>query len=471
MRAKILSCSAVAGAAILLSSATADASGYLTTRFGGDHGTPAMPNAYAIYFNPAALGGTKGTTLTGDLSLLVRWAHYERTDDALSPSPNAADRLRQNPDYVRANTGNANLLNLLALPFFGVNTDFGSKYFRGGFAVYVPFGGMATWDRDRGTPAAPGSSDGPQRWHNISGQLLAVNGTFAGAIVIPDSGFSIGLSVTPTIHRVETVRARTRDDSDDTVENDNVTLKEGRSYLEATGFNLGGSAGLYWQSDESQRVRLGITYISQPGFGQTRMRGTLQGRTAGGDVSQDIDFLQTYPDVLRIGGSVRLPGDKVEIRSDAEFVRWSVFERQCIVARGKECNVAANGSAPGTDVILNIPRNWKNAGGYRLGVGYFLNDSLELFGSAAFTTSAVPKETIDASTIDSFRLYGALGARYQFSRHFAMAGSYNHIYYLPVETKGANKLNEFQQPSRSPSADGNYTSQIGFVNINAAYTF
>src|SRR5262249_18470660 len=42
----------------------AEASGYLTARFGSDQGTPAQPNTFAVYFNPAALGGTKGTTLT-----------------------------------------------------------------------------------------------------------------------------------------------------------------------------------------------------------------------------------------------------------------------------------------------------------------------------------------------------------------------------------------------------------------------
>ena len=64
-----------------------------------------------------------------------------------------------NPKYVYANTGDANLLNLLALPFVGVNTDFGTKSFRAGWAAYIPFGGMANWDRDRGIPDAPGSME------------------------------------------------------------------------------------------------------------------------------------------------------------------------------------------------------------------------------------------------------------------------------------------------------------------------
>src|SRR5688572_2092612 len=84
---------AIGLACTLLGTSDARASGYLTARFGSDHGTPAAPNTYAIYFNPAALGGTTGTTITGDVALALRWAHYKRPDTALSPSGAARDRL------------------------------------------------------------------------------------------------------------------------------------------------------------------------------------------------------------------------------------------------------------------------------------------------------------------------------------------------------------------------------------------
>lgn len=452
----------------------ASASGYLTARFGADHGTPASPNTYAIYYNPAALGGSTGTTITGDVSLALRWAHYQRGENALSPSGASRDRLLADQDYIDSNTGNGNLLNLLALPFLGVNTDFGgSKYFRGGYAVYVPFGGMATWDKRQTSATVPGAEDGPQRWHNISGQILAVYNTFALAVVVPNSGFSFGANLSPVIHHVETVRARTADDSDDT-RFSNGGLKEGRSLLDASGLNFAATAGVYWQSPDAARVKVGLAYHSQPGFGTTRMSGTLTGRVASGDVRQDIDFLQAYPDIVRLGGAYRLPGDKVELRADADFVRWSTFESQCVVVQGKDCNVNNDTGAEtgGTnDVILNIPRKWQNAVGFRGGAGYYATKELELFGSASFSTSAVPSSQIDASTIDSFRLYGTLGARYELNRHFALAGSYTHIYFLKVDTKGQNRFDELEKPSRSPSADGKYDSQIGMLNLNLAYTF
>ncbi|MBX3201736.1 MAG: outer membrane protein transport protein [Labilithrix sp.] len=458
----------------------AEASGYLTARFGADQGTPAQPNTFAVYFNPAALGGTKGTTITGDVSVLLRFAKYNRTADALSPSN---DSSLADQDYIDANTGTANLTNLLALPFVGVNTDFGTKNLRAGFAAYIPFGGLATWDRIRGVPGSPGSTDGVQRWHNISGQILAVYNTFAVAYKIAPAKLSIGASVSPVIHNVATARARNADGSDDTVSNG--SLIEGRSFINATGINLAASAGLYYEPTDT--LRFGLSYLSQPGFGETRMSGTLRTQLGAGQESKaDIDFLQEYPDIIRFGGAWRAT-ERLELRGDVELVRWNVFKRQCVVEKGAKCAVAGDGrrltdDPDGQRVQLNVPRNWDNAIGVRVGPGYWINEKLEAFGSLGMTTPAVPKETIDASTIDALRLYLTVGARYELNKHWAFAGSYNHIYFFNVDTKGANDQNISAHPanapgggdynvSRSPSADGRYRSQIGFVNVNVAYTF
>ena len=468
---------ALLAGACLTATGDAKASGYLTARFGSDHGTPAMPNTYAVYFNPAALGGTTGTTITGDVSVLLRWAQYKRGADALSPSdPNS----KNNPDYVNANTGKGNLLNLLAIPFLGVNTDFGgSKYFRAGYAFYVPFGGFATWGRlDEPNSNTPGTVDRVQRWHNISGQILAIYNTFAFAVKVHPR-FTIGANVSPIIHTVSTVRARNPDGSDDTTSTGN--LIEGRSLLEASGFNMSAGLGVYWEPTDD--LRLGLSYTSQPGFGQTKLSGNLTtqlGASAPGKTA--VEFTQTYPDIIRFGAAGRL-NEKWELRGDFEFVRWSVFDKQCVFAKGTSCDAASDGRVPDkSGVILNVPRNWNNAIGLRMGPAYQLNEDVELFGSLGFTTPAVPKETIDASTIDALRLYGTVGGRFSLSKHFALGASYNHIYFFDVNTDGKSTQNIPNKPastpegrnynaSRSPSADGRYRSQIGFVNVNVAYTF
>lgn len=465
-----LALAGLAATAVLASPSDAEASGYLSARFGSDYGTPAVANTYAIYFNPAALGGTKGTTITGDLSLIVRSATYKRSGDALSPQTSDVN----DPNYVAASTGKANLLNLLALPFAGVNTDFGTDWLRGGFAVYVPFGGLAQWDKQGAVGNTPGSVDGPARWHNISGQILAVYNTFAVAAKV-GGGFSVGASVSPVIHHVATVRARNVNGSDDTF-NKQGGLEEGRSYLDATGVNFAASFGVYYEPTD--KLRFGLAYLSQPGFGDTRISGTLRAQSGAQSATNDpIDFIQTYPDVIRFGTNAIL-NEKWDLKADFEFVRWNVFKRQCVVKKGEPCAVADDGrDLSGGKVILNLPRNWDNAIGVRVGPGYKLTDHVELFGSLGLTTPAVPKETIDASTIDALRIYATAGAKFELSKHVALGVSYNHIYFTDVDTNGKSTQDLPSQPggdynvSRSPSADGTYKSQVGMLNANVAYTF
>ncbi|MBX3188739.1 MAG: outer membrane protein transport protein [Labilithrix sp.] len=475
-----LTWAALATGALLFTSSDAQASGYLTARFGADHGTPAMPNTYAIYFNPAAIGGTSGTTITGDAAVLLRWARYTRDETALSPSQ---ESLKDDETYVGSNTGRANLLNLLALPFLGVTTDFGgSKYFRAGYAAYVPFGGFATWDKRPIRYGVPGTEDGPQRWHNISGEILAIYNTLAFAVK-PTPRLSIGANVSPVFHTVATVRARNPDGSDDTIVNGG--LQEGRSLLTASGLNMSAALGVYYEA--SDEWRFGLSYTSQPGFGTTKMTGELSTQlgSANPGAPDKIDFYQTYPDIIRFGTAWR-PSQRFEMRADFEFVRWSVFDRQCVTRKDLPCDVANDGlplkdAAGNNGVILNVPRNWNNAIGARVGPAYWLTDQLELFGSLGITTPAVPHKTIDASTIDSQRLYYTVGLRAELNRHWALGGSLNYIQFFDVDTKGTNDQNISAHPSdrgggeynasRSPSADGVYRSHIGFVNLNVSYTF
>jgi long-chain fatty acid transport protein len=335
------------------------------------------------------------------------------------------------------------------------------------------------WQKRAGVPGVPGSTDSVSRWHNISGQVLAIYNTFAVAAKLGNSGVSIGLSASPVLHSVKTTRARNSDGSDDTLSAG--SLIEGRSYLEAKGFNVGLAAGVYYAPTE--KLQFGLSYTSQPGFGETKMKGTLATQFTNTEPNKtDVDFTQTYPDVLRLGGVVQAM-KTLQIRTDIEFVRWSVFDKQCVVKRGEKCNVDSEGKdLSGGKVILNVPRNWKDTIAVRVGPGIWLSDQLELHGSVAFNTPAVPKSTIDASTIDGYRLDGTIGVRYEVSRHFAFDGGYTHLHYFTVNTNGENNQNIKAHPatspgggdynaSRSPSADGRYRSEVGLINLNAAYTF
>jgi long-chain fatty acid transport protein len=469
--------------ALTLSVNDAEASGFLNARFGADHGNPVGANPFSIYFNPAAITGAQGTQLVIDNSFVYRIASYDRPDSALSPSAGTA----QNPNndaYRRSNTGKATIGNFLALPFIGVTSSDLLPNFTFGLASYVPFGGVASWGKNdafaAGTPnslQAPGGYDGQVRWHSISGSIIALYNTLAIAYRVPDTGLSFGVNASLVYHRIETIRARNLNGSDDVV-TDSGGLLEGRSLVEANGINASLGFGVMWEANKD--LRIGASYTTRPAFGQMELDGKLTVRTPGLDTEYDIALTQTYPDVIRLGFGYDI-SENVELRADLEYVRWSAFKRQCILNRNEgynaRCKLFDNGGSTyedgsgRLDIIQVVPRNWHDAGSLRVGVGYHLDEETELFGSVTGDTSAPPSSTLDATFIDAFKLVGTLGARHFFTKKFALGGSYNHAYFFERSTSSSTLYTGYVRPSNSPSGNGTYNQQVLFLDLNGTFLF
>src|SRR5579859_2193905 len=327
------------GAALILSAQSAHATGFLTDQFGSDQGQPALASAYSVYFNPAAMAGMHGTELTLDGVLAARSLDYTRTNNALSSStsPPLGD-----PIYTSANTGSAHLFNVLGAPYLGFVTDFGHSNMRLGLASYIPFGGQATWgknDQYLGNALAPGGYDGPQRWSSISASTFSIYSTAAFAYRFDKARLGLGASVSAIRTSLQDTRARNPDGSDDIV-SPNGLIKEGRSYLDVAGIQVGAAAGVYWEATSDGRLRLGASYTSQPNFGQMRLAGTFKFTPGalGAEGTSDVDLLQAYPDVIRAGAAWRV-SPETELRLDASWQRWSNFKSQCVVPRGGSCPV------------------------------------------------------------------------------------------------------------------------------------
>ena len=454
----------------LAASRDAAASGFLGARFGADHGNPVNATPFATYYNPAALIGIGGTKLTLDGSIVYRHASYERSSDALTPGAAGA----AGEEYIRANTGKATLNNLLALPFAGVASDFGMKNIAAGFAVYVPFGGLAQWDKNdsfKGSTSAPGAYDGQARWHSISGIILSIYNTASFAVRIPAANLSIGVNASFIYTTLDTVRARNADATDAT-NTPSGALAEGRSLLSARGAQFGAGIGIVYQPMDT--LKLGLSYTARPNFGEMRLKGTLKTKLAaqaGAGEEVKVDVLQTLPDVFRLGVAYNV-SKQLELRLDGDFVTWSVFKKQCVVPTGTDCNLGANGAqVAGGAVSQNIPREWKNAFGVRAGAGYLLSEDLEIFGSGMYDSSAVPDQTLDATFIDADKVIGTVGVRKEFSKKVALAASFTHVQFFERDTKGKAAQDQFAAPSRSPSGDGKYNQTFEILNLNGTYTF
>lgn len=456
------------------------ASGFLTDQFGSDHGSAAQGNAYSVYFNPAAMAGAMSTDITVDGVLAARSVTFNRTaplSPAIPAGKSGSDA--NNAVYTSSNTGQATLFNVLGAPFIGSVLDFGGSKFRLGIAGYIPFGGQVSWDKRSqfsNYPQAPGAYDGPQRWASISTQTSSLYGTIAGAYRIERLHLGIGASVSVIRTGVTDTRAHNLDGSDDVIAA-NGGLAEGRSYIDASGVQVGAAAGLYWEPTPT--VHIGASYTSQPGFGTMRLKGSfreLQAQVQPGqnpELDKEVDFLQAYPDIIRLGGTWRI-APEAELRLDLTWQRWSQFKNQCVVATGTSCDVNPDGSAAtaaaGQNIVLNLPRNWNDSVRARLGGAYWVSPATEVFGSFAYESSPVSNKDQDPLLFDSTRLYGTLGVRYGFTPHLFGSLAYTYVYFLPV-TVTDSAYGSYKAPSNTPNENGDYSQELYLFDAAVSYVF
>lgn len=460
--------------ALTLAAPPASASGLLVARFGGEHGHPTTFNLSAIYYNPAGLSLLGGTRLMLDGTFAWRSLVFDR-------DPAGIDNVLADPNVgtgtpagagVAANSGKADLFNVLGSPFFGIATDFGVEGLGVGLAFYAPLGGSTNFPRVEGHPDFPGSVDGPARWWAIEGTLRALYVTTAASYRFPDLRLSIGAGFNVVISQMNTIRARNSDGTDHLVSNGR--LQEGRAIIDVSAVDVSVSAGLIWEPIDNLYV--GLSYQSQPGFGTSKLTGDTTLVFGAGPVEgvtpTPSEFFNAWPDVWRFG--VRYGEPKSwEARVFGEYARWSVMYEQCLL-NTTIADRSCRGEPPPGKIVL-IPRRWNDAFGVRLGGSYFVNDEVELLLGAGYDGNAVPDSTLDPSLYDSIKFTASLGGRFQLSDWLLLSATYTQVFYprrtiaarqhLPGATTGDIASLGFTEPERDPDAAGTYDHAIGVLDI------
>jgi len=463
-------------------------SGILAARFGGEHGHPTTSNPTAIYYNPAGLSLEKGTRIYLDGTFALRHASYLRPASAIGNIGTfdsdgrlvneAGDPIDGTPqDAISANAGEAELSNLVVSPFIAVVSDFGIENLGVGLGFYVPFGGAAVWGRNRlyeDTELGrryPGAEDGPQRWFTEDGKIQSLYFTLAGSYRLPEPRLSFGLGLSLIRNTIHTVRARNSDGTDDLVFASGEP-KEGRSMVEADNWDFGLSAGVIWEPVENLWV--GLSYQSQPGFGTSELEGTLTTSLSGTTSEEAIRFQQSLPDILRLGGRWRLD-PSWELRLFGEFVRWSVFKEQCVLAKDVDgdCDWNPDGTARASAngaIIQNIPREWKNAFGIRAGASYWISPPVEAYLGAGYDSNAIPSKTLDPSLYDMNKVTVAAGARFDLMEDLQLSATFTQVIYA-TRTTTVEESQPYTAPSWQPSSAGTYRQSISVLDVSAQYRF
>jgi len=466
------------GAGILWTGPAA-ASGLSTARFGGERGTPMDVNSTSIFYNPGALGSLRGIDLFLDVNAAWRTADYERAAPPgceAGADPAGCDVPQEVPepaDAPGANNGRASLTNFAAAPMVGAAAGGNvSEDIRlaGGLAFFVPFGGQSSWDQNdafANSSSYAGPVDGVQRWYSIDGILRTLYLSSAFAVGISDY-VSIGISGGIAITQSQTARAR------ELSGNNSIDL-EGRALLDASSIDPHLGGGVLVTPLGNQDLRIGVSYQAPTGFNGAKAKGLLYRFDGAGNLSgnepgtDDVEVDFNWPDIIRLGVGWRATKN-FEARLFGDFTRWSLFNDNCVVVAGIDCEINDDGSVADTvadsnDVVVNTPRRWNDAFGIRAGASYWIIPAVELQLGLGYDSNAIPDRTLGPDLLDFHDVSVALGGKFQIIDELFLSAAYTQFFYIPRNTTDTNASNTFAAPSAQPYAGGNYSQSIGVLNV------
>lgn len=435
----------------------ARASGFASARFGGEHGNVITTNPTALYYNPAGIAFSPGSDVYIDGVLALRQGSWEHT---LAPTDVANP-----PEAATGNAGRAAYFNVFGAPMAGGVLRLGKLAL--GAALYVPFGGRISYQRNEqhaGDPNFGQAVDGVQRWTITEGSLTFIYGTVGVGYRLGPLG--LGLTANLVHSSVQNTQAE-----NPTGNGDPDSLHEGRNVLDVSGTHGSFGVGAMLEAVPN-RLWLGVSYQSRPGFGSMTLNGTLVLTYQGAPLTTRVSFTNALPDIVRLGVRFR-PSEQLELRFFGDLTRWSALQTHCISLEGQPCAVFPNGqdATPNHTTVLNLRRFWNDTYGVRAGASYWLGSRWELFAGLGFETAAVPDSTLDPALPDAPSVLAALGMIHEVAPGLFIGGSYTDNRYFNRDNTGQSDLARAELPTRRADGGGNYKGWLGVFNLNVEKQF
>ena len=423
------SVTAAALAACLLSPGEAQAGGISLGRFGGIYGNSNADGGLALYWNPAHLSLETGAFATVDTTLVSRRATYDREIDEANATP----------AEIETNSGRATTSALGVLPLLatGYTAGFDGVQLGAALGAFPTFGGFNEWDQNEDAPEEfPGALDGPQRWSAIAASLTIVHYTLGASVTFPDVGLSFGVTGAWVDADLDTVKARNLNKTDALVD-DRGAIQEGRIHFRSEDREFAWSVGAGFDDDH---VRASISYRAP--YDAELIGPARQAYATNEPSTLDASLDFPLPGVLNMAVTPRF--GELEVTWAFEYQTWSRVKSHDVFARetGQQ--------------VLEIPRSLKDTVGTRIVPTWLAGDRWRISALVGHETSAVPRETLDASLADSEKVLFGLGGGYDLGWLRVLA-SVTHDAYFNVDVSTSR---------HEPTTNGKFRDARDYLNVS-----
>lgn len=338
----------------------------------GNTGTALVQDGAAVLFNPGAMAMLPENYVQGGMSPLL-------FKSAFNPSGS-------NQVY--------NVKNTIATPFeaYGVWGPKNGRW-KAGLGVYTPFGGLVDWGN---------TWQGRYVLEKLDLKAIYFQPTISVKL---SNNLSIGAGVVYNLGIVNLTRAIPVSDS---------SGQDGQAQLKGTGHGWGYNAGIYYRP--SKKISLGLSY-----------RSGVKTTITGGDAIFTVppSLKTSFPPGNTFSSSIPLPSitaigigfyptTKLTLALDVSYTHWSSYQ-------SLDFDYAIN--TPSLQ-DTHSPRNYKDAGGVKVGGEYKLKKKLALRAGGGYTLTPVKDGYVTPEAPDANRYYLTAGIGYLPCKHISIDASF-----------------------------------------------
>lgn len=407
-------------------------SGFFLSQIGGPDSSPTEPNPSAIFWNPSALGAIENFQIQLDLISILRFVNYERD---IAYQWNTTNKVWET---TKGENKSAKLFNYVPVPFLGFACPITERIVLG-FGIYSPFGSSSKWN----------DGNGVQSYHAIEGSF---NHYFFSPSISYKFSKNIYGGLTLSYVRSSVSSERKADFSDLVGGLPEDPSLQAKMKLEGfSGNAIAPEAGLLF---DLGKLKFGISYQAPISVKNKGLIVLIPEAEKIQDVIGEkkseayAEMKYTLPDNIKASLDYYIK-DNLRLRGYFEWVNWSRFDEIKMKVLKKTSSLISD--------EISDKHLFNDAFGVRTQIKYWFSPKFAIFTGLSYDSNAIPDETISSVFIDSEKISGSFGIDTYITGFFRTKIALQFTHFFANDVKGSVRV---------PSADGKYSSEAVFIDLN-----